>query len=195
MRALATVAFVVCVACVAACASPPPVRSDVRARSAAALPTQPPAALREPACRESKPLFSPVDASSLTKPASVDVAWIDRPFGDPGELVAAGIDGVVELLIEVTAEGRPRCVRVAKSSGSAQLDTFAIVTASDYRFVPAMAGGQNADSVFAYTFSLKLVRRDQADRDMSSAVSFKALERPRASSSRCTPRRRSPSSR
>lgn len=53
-----------------------------------------------------------------------------------------GIEGTVVLRVEVSAEGRPLSVEIARSSGSDTLDAAARDTIARWRFRPATRGGE-----------------------------------------------------
>jgi protein TonB len=53
-----------------------------------------------------------------------------------------GIEGVVRLNVEVSAEGAPTAVNLAESSGFAPLDEAALAAVRNWRFEPAKRGGK-----------------------------------------------------
>jgi protein TonB len=59
----------------------------------------------------------------------------------PDAAQAQGEQGDVLLDIQVASNGKPTRVRLDRSSGYPDLDTAAVQTAANFRYTPAMSGG------------------------------------------------------
>jgi len=79
-------------------------------------------------------------------PAKVDHSYPNAAPTYPDTAQYAGEQGDVLLDVQVTANGYPRKVRVKQSSGFEDLDTAAIETAANWRYIPAVVDGDTATS-------------------------------------------------
>jgi protein TonB len=100
-----------------------------------------------------QPGFKAARASSLTQEARV-LRDVKAPY--PKELADDGIEGAVQLLVEVTKAGMVNGVRLAKSSGNKTLDSLAIEAVKKFAFAPAEVDGEKVDSVLRYTYRFEL---------------------------------------
>jgi periplasmic protein TonB len=80
-------------------------------------------------------------------PPSFDAAYLRNP-APRYPLIARrnGEQGTVTLRVLVTREGLPGTVTLEKSSGSAALDSAALTTVKEWRFVPAQRNGRAVDA-------------------------------------------------
>lgn len=60
----------------------------------------------------------------------------------PADAYAQGLEGRVQLLVQIDARGRVQALEIAKSSGVASLDAAAVKAVRKWRFVPAERAGQ-----------------------------------------------------
>ncbi len=83
----------------------------------------------------------------------------NRPPAYPESARRKRQEGVVELFMEVTSQGRVSSVKIHKSSGYPELDQAALNAARRYRFKPATMGGIPVDST-----TIQPIRFDLKDR-------------------------------
>jgi periplasmic protein TonB len=83
----------------------------------------------------------------------------NRPPAYPESARRKRQEGVVELFMEVTSQGRVSSVKIYKSSGYPVLDQAALNAARRYRFKPATIGGIPVDST-----TIQPIRFDLKDR-------------------------------
>jgi periplasmic protein TonB len=78
------------------------------------------------------------------RPAVSNLAVVRRAMEReyPDSLRAVGQGGTTVIGMEVDPRGRPRNVRVARSSGDARLDSAAVRVGAAIRFRPARVGGR-----------------------------------------------------
>lgn len=90
------------------------------------------------------PPTAPTPASA--RPASVATSQpqpVSTPSPKyPAQALRNGDHGTVLVSVEISADGVPSAVEVAKSSGSRQLDRAAVEAVRRWRFRPAMADGR-----------------------------------------------------
>jgi protein TonB len=101
-----------------------------------------------------QPGFKAARAATLTQEARV-VRDFKAPY--PKELADQGIEGAVQLLVEVTKDGKVNGARVAKSSGNKTLDTLALDAVKKFVFAAAEVNGEKVDSLLRYTYRFELV--------------------------------------
>ncbi|WP_337245665.1 energy transducer TonB [Luteimonas sp. gir] len=95
------------------------------------------------ACVSSQAASSGGAADADTVGASVDIRSVrSHPPKYPVEAVREGVSGMVEMQVEVGADGAFRDVRIVKSSGSALLDAAAMEAARHWRYAPARRNGK-----------------------------------------------------
>lgn len=101
-----------------------------------------PAPPREPP----SPARAPVAEAPVTVPR-FDADYLENP-PPPYPLVARrrGLQGTVRLEVLVGRDGRVRDLKLAESSGHADLDDAALRAVRDWRFVPARRGGEPVDA-------------------------------------------------
>lgn len=92
---------------------------------------------------ESEPAPLPPAASGESRPPRPIAGQTPSPAYPAAEL-RRGRGGTVLLRVEVGADGRPTSVTVASSSRSRALDRAAIAAVRQWRFEPALVGGQPA---------------------------------------------------
>jgi protein TonB len=100
-----------------------------------------------------QPGFKAAKASSLSVEARV-VRDFKAPY--PKELADQGVEGAVQLLVEVTKEGKVNGARVAKTSGNKTLDALALDAVKKFVFAPAEVDGAKVDSLLRYTYRFEL---------------------------------------
>jgi protein TonB len=100
-----------------------------------------------------QPGFKAAKASSLTQEARV-VRDFKAPY--PKELADQGVEGSVQLLVEITKDGKVNGARVAKSSGNKSLDALALDAVKKFVFAPAEVDGEKVDSLLRYTYRFEL---------------------------------------
>ncbi len=74
-------------------------------------------------------------------PAKIDQSKAALTADYPGDAQLQGEQGDVLLDVEVAPNGRPARIRLDKSSGYPDLDNAALQTAANFRYVPAVSGG------------------------------------------------------
>ena len=100
-----------------------------------------------------KPGFKAAKASSLTNEASVSCK--NPPF--PKELADQNIEGVTELLLQVSSSGGLVGVRVSKSSGNKTLDDLSVQGIKKYcKFKAGEVDGAVVDTMLRYKFRWEL---------------------------------------
>jgi protein TonB len=157
---------------VAAPAAPVPPRASNHVRPAAPLPKLARDRQPAPPVQRSEPAPSPTPAQAPSGPAAVlgaapsappaataatppgtpaitlvppgfDAAYLHNPKPSyPRAAVRMGLEGVVRIEVLVGADGRPRGLTLAHSSGHAVLDEAALEAVATWRFVPASRGGE-----------------------------------------------------
>ncbi len=76
-------------------------------------------------------------------PPGFDAAYLHNPKPSyPRAAVRMGLEGEVRIEVLVGADGKPRGLTLAQSSGHAVLDEAALETVATWRFVPARRGGE-----------------------------------------------------
>ena len=118
------------------------------------LETPPPAVAKRPPA----PLPPPRPAAA-PRQAAVDAPPRPRRSIRPDYPRGArlrGEQGEVELELEVGADGRVSSVRVARSSGFAELDDAALAAVRTARFIPAKSGNRSVPSVARLKLRFKL---------------------------------------
>jgi len=100
-----------------------------------------------------QPGFKAARASSLSKDARV-LRDYKAPY--PKELADEGVEGAVQLKIEVTKTGVINGVRIVRSSGNKTLDALAVSAIKKFTFAPAEVDGEKVDSDFSYTYRFEL---------------------------------------
>ena len=93
------------------------------------------------------PLIAASRAGTVVAPApapsSAPATYLDTPQPQyPEAARRAGLEGLVVLRAQITAEGLPTRLRVMRGSGVAMLDRAALAGVSRWRFVPAQDGQQ-----------------------------------------------------
>ena len=76
----------------------------------------------------------------------------------PQDLIAAGIEGRVMLLVEISATGRVLAMEIQRSSGHRRLDQSAMAAVRDWRFVPGRKDGRPAPMTVIVPVSFQVVR-------------------------------------
>jgi protein TonB len=89
-------------------------------------------------------------------PAGPDPKVHNREPIYPDEAVRRGQQGIVVLLIQVSPEGLPSAVDVARSSGFNLLDRAAREAVQTWRFVPAVRDGQPVPSNMSLRVNFQL---------------------------------------
>jgi TonB family protein len=88
--------------------------------------------------------FGSAGALADDHPPKVDISR-PTPVVYPTASQARGEEGTVVLGVSVTDAGRPRRIRLLKSSGYSDLDNAAMETAFNWHYLPAVHGGETAD--------------------------------------------------
>jgi len=81
--------------------------------------------------------------------------WTEPPYPDAAR--RQGAEGTTTLRITVTADGRPTCVCLAKSSGRGDLDQAALDHAARLRFDPALKDGARVAMTISFKVKFRLV--------------------------------------
>jgi len=81
-------------------------------------------------------------ADDSYKPPHIDLSYPNMQPEYPAKALADGEEGSVVLDVDVKDNGRAKLVRVYESSGYADLDTAAVQTVWNWRFVPAQQSGE-----------------------------------------------------
>jgi protein TonB len=118
------------------------------AGAATAPPPPPPP---KPAPPEPKPEQKPKGPS---RPPKV-VNWTDPPY--PPQARQQGVEGTTILRLTVDAEGKPRNVRVSKSSGHTALDEAAVAHVRQAQFSPALKDGEPVAAAITFKVRFRLV--------------------------------------
>ena len=114
----------------------------------------PPAAAKRPPAPQ-----PPAPPAAAPRQAAVDAPPRPRRSIRPDYPRGArlrGEQGEVELELEVGADGRVSSVRVARSSGFAELDDAALAAVRTARFIPAKSGNRSVPSVARLKLRFKL---------------------------------------
>ena len=98
--------------------------------------------------------WRPVRQAMLGREASV---LRDVRAAYPKHIADQGLEGAVVLHVDVARDGRTRAARIAKSSGSAELDALALAAVRQFTWRAAEADGAAVDSVVRYTYRFELV--------------------------------------
>jgi protein TonB len=117
----------------------PPIPSPRDVPIPRAIPEPKPIAAAPPAARRTAPKATSHPAQGATQ-AQPDDLHNDAPIY-PEESQTAGEEGTVILRVEVTADGLPASVTIAKSSGYFRLDQAARRAVLHWKFHPALAAG------------------------------------------------------
>jgi len=90
---------------------------------------------------------SSVGSQNAFVPPKSDAAYLRNPKPRyPSIAKRRGMQGIVLLYVEVSAQGRPTSVRVKKSSGFVLLDKAALKAVRAWRFAPAKRAGRPVDA-------------------------------------------------
>jgi protein TonB len=81
--------------------------------------------------------------------------WAEPPYPDAAR--RQGAEGTTTLRITVTADGRPTCIGLAKSSGRGDLDQAAIDHSARLRFEPALKDGERVAMTICFKVKFRLV--------------------------------------
>jgi TonB family protein len=81
--------------------------------------------------------------------------WTEPPYPDAAR--RQGAEGTTVLRITVTADGRPTCIGLAKSSGRDDLDRVAMDHAARLRFAPALQDGERVAMTISFKVKFRLV--------------------------------------
>lgn len=92
------------------------------------------------------------------RPPAPDARFRNRPPNYPPDAANIGAEGVVQLLVRVTAAGIPADVIVVRTSGNSSLDASAREAVQLWRFNPARAGGRAVP--FDYALNIKFTLGD-----------------------------------
>lgn len=95
-------------------------------------------------------------------PPQVDHSYPAPQPSYPDTAQVAGEQGDVLVDVLVSASGKPRKIRVNKSSGFQDLDTAAVETVANWRFVPAIQGGDTASAWTTVKLQFRLPQAAQA---------------------------------
>lgn len=135
-------------------AAQPPAPEPAPSALARVVPPEPPP-LAAPASVQAQPIEPP--ARLPLHPPSFDAAYLANP--KPHYPLAArrhGLEGTVMVHVEVSRSGEPDSLRVASSSGSAQLDRAALAAVERWRFIPARLGEEHVASAIEVPIVFKL---------------------------------------
>lgn len=94
--------------------------------------------------------------AAITEPV-FNAAYLNNPapaYPDPAR--RRGIQGKAMIQVEVTADGQPRDVIIARSSGSSLLDEAALNAVKRWRFIPAKRGGETVEAKVLVPVEFKL---------------------------------------
>jgi len=92
-----------------------------------------------PQLAAASPVMAPAE---LIPPRPLQEAAGNRKPEYPQAALRRHIQGVVRLLVDVTADGRAESVNILKSSGNEMLDASAVEAVRSWRFLPATRGGK-----------------------------------------------------
>tara|TARA_B100000809_G_scaffold177603_1_gene175144 strand:- start:38 stop:1009 length:972 start_codon:yes stop_codon:yes gene_type:complete len=76
----------------------------------------------------------------------------------PQDLIAAGIEGRVMLLVDISETGRVLAMEIQSSSGHPRLDQSAMAAVRDWRFVPGRRDGRPSPMTVIVPVSFQVVR-------------------------------------
>ncbi len=93
-------------------------------------------------------------AKGPTRPPRV-INWTDPPY--PEQARQQGIEGTVVLKLTIAAEGSPRSVTVARSSGHSGLDEAAVAHVRKTEFSPALEDGRPVAMTITFRVRFRLV--------------------------------------
>ncbi len=93
-------------------------------------------------------------------PPRPDSAFRNQPPAYPMEAARVGATGTVSLLVHVSAQGLPRDVEVASSSGTASLDRAARNAVRRWHFTPARNRGTPVP--FDYSLDIRFIIGDRS---------------------------------
>jgi len=113
-----------------------------------------PAPKSPPAPKPAPPPPSPPKPKGPSSPPRV-LNWAEPPYPDAAR--RQGAEGTTTLRITVTADGRPTCIGLAKSSGRGDLDQAAIDHAARLRFGPALKDGGRVAMTVSFKVKFRLV--------------------------------------
>lgn len=135
---------------------PQPRRAEPRPVRRVTAPKLPPRPASPAAPRPVTPP-SPAPAPAPFVQASFDAAYLHNPAPDyPPQARMMGLQGRVELEVEVLPSGRPGKVRIEHSSGESILDRAAVNAVKRWRFVPARRGATAVTSTVIVPIVFKL---------------------------------------
>ncbi len=81
------------------------------------------------------------------------------PSEVPDRALRAGVSGVVELELTVTATGRPADIRVVRAEPSGYFEEAAIAAVKRFRYAPRFAGGEPVDTPYVrYTLTFSVAK-------------------------------------
>jgi protein TonB len=92
-----------------------------------------------PQLAAASPVMAPAE---LVPPRPLQEAAGNRKPEYPQAALRRHIQGVVRLLVDVSADGRAESVNILKSSGNDMLDASAVEAVRSWRFLPATRGGK-----------------------------------------------------
>lgn len=85
-----------------------------------------------------------VSSSQENRNAAVDMRyWVQPSY--PPYAVALGMQGNATLLVLIGSDGRPKDIKIEKSTGHRALDVLAINAAINWRFIPTLREGRPVD--------------------------------------------------
>ncbi len=110
----------------------------------------PPAPVSRP---EPRPQPEPQPRGPTRNPQVVN--WREPAY--PEQARQQGIEGTVILRLTVAADGTPRDIEVARSSGHSALDSAAVTHLQRTRFLPALRDGEPVDMAITFRVRFRLV--------------------------------------
>lgn len=102
---------------------------------------------------------APTAAATPISPPSFHADYLDNPKPSyPAAARRRGLQGETRLEVLVAANGLPREVKIARSSGHEELDEAARAAVKYWRFVPARRGEEKVDAWVAVPIAFRLDR-------------------------------------
>jgi len=104
-----------------------------------------------------KPVVAPAPLPKSKGPSSPPrvLNWTEPPYPDAAR--KQGAEGTAYLRITVTADGRPTCISLVKSSGRGDLDQAALDHAARLHFEPALKDGERVAMIISFKVKFRLV--------------------------------------
>jgi protein TonB len=104
-----------------------------------------------------------VASATADSPPHVDHSYPSPQPSYPDAAQLNGEQGDVLVDVFVGTSGKPRKLRINKSSGYSDLDAAAVETVANWRFIPAMQNGDTASAWTTVKLQFRLPQAAQSD--------------------------------